>query len=213
MIVFSRLLAVVSLVLVSGCTGLTGPRADFTIYALNPAINQHPDAPVDWQLLVEAPHASDLLDSLRIVVAPDGNERQVYKGARWTERAPSLLQGIWVRAFETDGRLPGVARAGSGVRADLILASDLVNFHASDADTEPRVEVEVHMRLIDPRTRRILARRMLRDEQPMVNSSVDAAVAAFDAALTRVNPEIINWVLFEGVRAMRPDNERARRDP
>ncbi len=212
MSVSSRLLAVVVLAFLSGCTGLTGPRADFTIYALNPAISPHPGASVDWQLLVEAPHTSDLLDSLRIVVAPDGNERQVYKGARWVERAPGLLQGIWVRAFETDGRLPGVARAGSGVRADLILATDLVEFQAGHTGSSPRVEVAVHARLIDPRSRRILARRVLSSEQPMAGAGVDAAVAAFEIALAQINPVLIDWTLTEGERAMRANRDASRRE-
>ena len=199
------ILAVALLTLLAGCTGLTGPRADFSIYALNPPVSRSAaDAPVHWQLLVEVPHASDLHDSARIVVAPHGNERQVYKGARWVERVPSLLQGIWVRAFEADGRLPGVARAGSGVRADLILSTDLVDFQATHVQTAPRIEVEVHARLIDPRSRRIVARRVLRTEQPAADASVAAAVDAFDAALAQINPILIDWTLTEGERAMRP---------
>lgn len=205
-----RLLLLI-VVLLAGCAGLTGPRSDFTIYALNPPLSHSEATALDWQLVIETPQASDLLDSLRIVVAPDGNERQVYRGARWVERAPELLQSNWLRALEADGRLPGVARAGSGVRADLFLASDLIAFQASDTVHSPRVEIEVNLRLIDPRTRRILARTRLRAQEPAESAEVGAAVRAFDVAIGRLNTELIDWVLTQGEQAMqsrRDDRDR-----
>ena len=190
------------LALLAGCGSLTGPRDDFSIYVLEPPVQRHGGAPVDWQLLVEQPHTSDLLDGFRIVVAPNGNERQVYKGARWVERTPSMLQGIWVRAFESDGRVPGASRAGTGVRADLLLATDLTAFHAVERDGAAKVHVEVHARLVEPRDRRIRARDIFRAEVDAAGTSVPAVVEAFEAALVEINPALIDWTVREGAHAL-----------
>jgi cholesterol transport system auxiliary component len=188
------------LLALAGCAGLTGPREDFTVYALDPPA-QRGDGPVlDWQLLIDQPHTSDLLGGFRVVVAPGGAERQVYKGARWSERAPSLVQGVWVRAFEADGRLPGAARAGTGVRADLLLATDLTDFQARYRDGVPVVEVEVHARLVDPRDRRIVAREVFRAEAPADGVEVAAVVAGFQSALAQATTELVGWTLVEGDR-------------
>jgi cholesterol transport system auxiliary component len=190
------------IVLLSGCSAITGPRDDFSIYVLEPPIERGAGVPVDWQLLVEQPHMSDLLDGFRIVVAPNGNERQVYKGARWVERTPSMLQGIWVRAFEADGRVPGASRAGTGVRADLLLATDVTAFHAVEQAGSATVEVSVHARLVEPRERRIRAREVFHARVEATGTSVPAVVAAFEAALGEVNPALVEWTVREGERAL-----------
>lgn len=196
------ILSVVALAALSGCGVLTGPREDFAIYSLAPPIARSQDTPVDWQLLLEEPHVSDLLDGFRIIVAPTPSERQVFKGARWVERTPSMLQGIWLRAFEADGRLPGAARSGTGVRADLMLSTDVTDFQASQRVDGMIVEVEVHARLVDPRDRRIRAREIFRAEVPATGNDAAAVVPAFEAALAEINPGIVAWTLREGDRAM-----------
>jgi cholesterol transport system auxiliary component len=191
-----------ALALLAGCGVLSGPREDFSIYALDPQATRSEGSAVDWQLLIEEPHVSDLLDSFRIVVAPGGSERQVFKGARWIERTPSLLQGIWLRTFEADGRLPGVARSGTGVRADLMLATDVTDFQATQLDGGMTVEVEVHARLVDPRDRRIRSREVFRADVPASGNDAAAVVAGFESALAQINPAIVAWTLREGERVM-----------
>lgn len=191
-----------ALALLAGCAGLTGPRKDFTLYALDPPMAPGQGTPRDWQLLVEEPHVGELLDGFRIVVAPGGNELQVYQGARWTERTPAMLQGLWIRAFEADGRLPGAARAGTGVRADLILASDLTRFQASYRDGLPTVAIELHARLVDPRDRRIRGRRVFRAEAAAADNGISAVVAAFESVVATLNPELVGWVLGAGDAAL-----------
>lgn len=186
----------------AACSGLTGPRESFTIYALSPATPASQGTPVTWQLLIEPPRASDLVAGQRIIVAPDDNERRVYKGARWSERTPELLQSLWLRAFEADGRLPGVARSGSGVRADLLLASDLTRFQASYVDGQPQAEVELHVRLIDPRQRRIGARRVFRATTPAASPAIADVVAAFDQVMAQINPALVDWAIGEGSQAL-----------
>lgn len=202
-----RLVAAVASLALAGCGALTGPREDFAIFAPDPPMSRGTGAAVDWQLLVEEPHVSELLDGVRIVVAPTGNERQVFKGARWIERTPSMLQGIWLRAFEADGRLPGAARSGTGVRADLILATDVASFQASQRAGGMVVEAEVHARLVDPRDRRIRARKVFRAEIPASGNEVAAIVAGFESVLADINPALVDWTLREGEQAM-----MARRD-
>lgn len=190
------------LLALAACGSLTGPREDFTIYTLSPAVAPAEGPRLDWQLVVEAPQASELLAGARIVVAPDARQRQVYAGARWSARTPELVQDAWLRAFERDGRLPGVARAGSGVRADLILAADLVAFEARYRDGAPVVEVALQVRLVDPRRRRIVAQRGLRSEHAPDGSDIGPVVAAFERALGEVTQDLVAWVVQEGPTAL-----------
>lgn len=201
-----RLAVLACALLVAACASLTGPRKDFTLYALDPPMARGDGSPRDWQLLVEEPHTTELLDGFRLVVAPGGNELQVYEGARWTERTPAMLQGLWIRALEADGRLPGAARAGTGVRADLILASDLTRFQASYRGGLPTVELELHARLVDPRDRRIRGRRVFRADVAATGTGIAEVVAAFEAAVAQVGPALVEWVLRAGDEALAARN-------
>ncbi len=193
------LLALMMPLALAACGSLTGPRENFTVYTLNPAIAAHSNATTaDWQLLIDTPKANDLLDGQRIVVAPDGNQRQVYRGARWAERVPVMLQSIWLRGFESDGRLPGVGRGGSGLRADLILASDLTDFQARYVDGLPVVEIEFHARLIDPRDRRIRTSRRFSASRPAASAEIAQVVAVFEQVLAGMTAELIAWTIEYG---------------
>ena len=193
-----RWLPVFALLCLTACGSLTGPREDFTVFTLDPVIAANPGQPLDWQLLIDTPRASDLLDGQRIVVAPDGNQRQVYKGARWAERLPVLIQSTWLRGFTADGRLPGVGRNGSGLRADLILASDLTDFQARYVDGRPVVEIGIHARLIDPRDRRIRATRSFTASHPATGTDIGEVVPVFEQALAEITGALIAWTIDQG---------------
>ncbi len=194
-----RLLVLGMPLMLAACGSLTGPRENFTVYTLNPAIAaQATTATADWQLLIDTPKANDLLDGQRIVVAPDGNQRQVYRGARWAERVPVMLQSVWLRGFESDGRVPGVGRNGSGLRADLILASDLTDFQARYVDGQPVVEIEIHARLIDPRDRRIRASQRFSASRPVSSADIAEVVQVFEQALAGITSELIAWTIEHG---------------
>ena len=79
--------------MLAGC-GILPKKEPLSIYA--PEARVQPDAAwpsVRWQLQVPRPHASELLDSPRIVVRPADGELQVYHGAIWAAARPGPRAG------------------------------------------------------------------------------------------------------------------------
>lgn len=190
-------------VVLAACSAITGPRTQFTVYTLNPPASttasvQRP--PTDWHLAIDEPHALGLLDSDRLVVAPDANQRLAFAGVRWNERAPMLLQDIWLRAFESDGRFGGVIRSNSGARAALVLATDLVAFQIEQRGGQSEAVIAVHARLIDPRSRRNLAHAPFQARVPTDDALARSAVAALEAAVAEVTAQLVAWTANEGER-------------
>src|ERR1043166_7445800 len=68
-----------------------------------------------------------------------------YAHAQWTDRAPLLLQGLLVEAFEKSQRIAAVGRESAGIRSDYILQSELHDFEAYYAvpDTPPKIRVSL----------------------------------------------------------------------
>src|SRR5690606_36734295 len=95
-----HLLALGCCALLGACSALTGPRSEYVVFTLNPApasetvssetASTEPTE-ADWVLAIDEPHALGLLDTDRLVVAPDANERLAFAGVRWNERTPVLL--------------------------------------------------------------------------------------------------------------------------
>ena len=91
-------------VLLAGCGSIGGPKTEVRVYSPATAVTADPAWPqADWSLSVGVQAANAMLDSPRIAVRPSPNVVQTYKGARWADNAPDLLQTAVVEAFEDSG--------------------------------------------------------------------------------------------------------------
>jgi cholesterol transport system auxiliary component len=195
-----RVLPVLALPLVIGaCSSLLNvQRTPFTIYSPQYTAERSAGAPVDWQLVVETPLASDTLATARILVMPSPGVIEVFPGARWSDTTPSLLRDLTVRAFEASGRIVGVGSAVTGLRADYSLAIDLHDFQVEIVDGAPRAAVRFQARLLDYTTNRVLAARTFSAEEPASGTDAGGAFAAFQLALGRSVAELVDWTLASG---------------
>jgi cholesterol transport system auxiliary component len=183
----------------AGC-GIVPKKEPLSLYAPEAHVQADASWPsVRWQLQIPRPHASELLDSPRIVVRPADGELQVYHGAVWAEPPPDLLQDAVLRAFEDSGRIAGVARRGSGIAGDYELVLDLRRFDSDYAGgTTPSADIELVAKLIANRTNIVVATRTLRQKVPARTTAVGDVSRAFEGALTATIQELVGWTLVEG---------------
>lgn len=196
-----RLPALALALLAVACSPLPAKHSATRIFSPEPRIEADAAWPrVTWQLAVVRPAAPQLLDSNRIAVRPLPGELQVYKGAVWSDTAPSLVQNAIVRGFEDSGRIVAVGRPGTGLRADYSLSLDLRHFetvYPADGGA-PQVQVEIRARLLDAANSQVLASRGFSAAVPLHDTAVDAAARAFEPALAQVVREIVGWTLVAG---------------
>lgn len=174
-------------------------RTPFTIYSpkLSAPAATAPASVVDWQLAVETPLASDAVDTARIVVMPSPGVIEVYPGARWSDSAPALLRNLIVQGFEDSHRIVGVGSAASGLRADYALAIEVRDFQL-EMDGGTHAAIRLQVRLLDYTTSRVLAARAFEATSPAASTDAAAAFGAFQEALNRIVPELVEWTLHEG---------------
>jgi cholesterol transport system auxiliary component len=196
-----RALAIVGLLALAGCSILGSEQRDpVTIYAPQPQVASDPSWPtVAWQLSVGKPTAPRVVDSPRIAVRPAPGELQVYKGASWSQPSTDLVEAIVLRAFEDSGRIPAVARDGSGIRADYKLVMDLRRFESDYAGAAvPSATIELTAKLMHASDQRIVASRTFLQVQPSSGTEVAQVTSAFDQALGKLGAEVVGWVLVTG---------------
>ncbi len=197
-----RLGAVLALaLLVPGCGGNLlglpeGPAPD--IYTLTPKSTFDNDLPkVKWQLVVDQPTAARGLDTDRIALHPEPTEIKYYAGARWTDRAPDMVQTLMLESFENTGKIVAVGRQTIGLRSDFNLVSDLREFQAeyTKGNDIPSVRVRINVKIVKQPRQQIIASNNFERVVEAKGPSVNDVVLAFDDALGKVLRRVVEWTL------------------
>lgn len=185
----------------AGCALLGGgDREPSTIYAPDPRVTLDASAPsVRWQLALVSPQAARVVDTSRIAVRPTPGELQVYRGASWAKPPPDMLLDALLRALEDSGRIPAVARQGSGIAADYKLIMDVRRFEADYAgNAVPSAAIEFNAKLIHGRDQTIVASRTFAHAEPATGTDVGLVADAFSRGMERLTGELAHWVLITG---------------
>jgi cholesterol transport system auxiliary component len=191
------------LVALGGCSILGDGRSDrerATIFAPDPRVQADPAWPAaDWQLSLAPPSAARMIDSFRIAVRPTPDELQVYRGASWAKTPTDMVQDTVLRALEDSGKLPAVARQGTGFAADYRLALDVRRFEADYAGrATPAATIEVNAKLVHSVDQGIVASRTFLYAEPAAGTDVAQVVDAFSRALGALGRELSGWILVTG---------------
>ncbi len=200
----SRLLALLALVVwLPACSIGGATREAATLYSPDVRVQASPDWPlVSWQLMVLKPVASRMVDSPRISVRPVPGELQVYRGASWAQPATDLVEATVLRALEDSGRIPAVARSGTGIRADYKLVMDLRRFESDYAGgAAPAATIELAAKLMDSHDQRVVAARTFSQVRPADGTDIGRVVAAFEQALQALATDLVEWTLRNGEAA------------
>jgi cholesterol transport system auxiliary component len=198
-------LLAVAAMLLAGCSILGGSREPVTIYAPEPQVAPDPAWPqADWQLSINKPTASRMVDSVRIAVRPVPGEIQVYKGAAWAKTPDEQLQDALLRVLEDSGRIAAVARPGSGIVADYRLELDLRRYEADYAgNAVPAATIEVSAKLLHAGDREVVAARTFLQAVPAAGTDTALVARAFGRALGAIANDIAGWTLLSGVAHQR----------
>ena len=184
--------------LLVACAGMPpGSGAPPDLYTLTPKSTYSADLPtVTWQLAIEVPVAAESLNNSRIALRHDPLSLLYYKGARWTERAPVMVQTLLIESFENSGKIVAVARKATDIRADYVLKTDLREFQAEyDAGGAPVAHVRLNAKLVVMPKRAIIASKTFESSVQAAGSNVSQVIAAFDLALGRTLKQIVEWGL------------------
>jgi len=198
----SRIAAVVLMsAMITACGGvsLLGPAGPPpNVYDLSPKSTFDEGLPTaDWQLVVEEPVASRALDTDRITVKEDPLSIGYLSGARWSDRAPRMIQTRLVESFENSDYIVAVGRQTIGLRGDYNLMSELREFQAEffDGPDGPTVLVRMNFKIIEMPSANIIASTTFSRRETMANTNVESVINAFDEALGGVMKRAVQWTL------------------
>jgi len=197
--VLLRALALAMTVLLAGCGSLIpggGPPPQ--LYRLTPKSTFPDQLPtVHSQLVIDEPLASGGLDTTRIALRPNQTEMQYYAGARWTARAPSMIQTLLVESFENSGHIVAVGRQVIGLRSDYNLLTELREFQADyyRGGATPDVWVRINAKIVRQPRQNIIASKSFERTVQAKGTDLPSVIEAFDESLGKVLKRIVDWSL------------------
>lgn len=204
-------LALPLLFVLGGCSILGGKQKEpTTLYAPDPRVQVDPSWPsVDWQLSISNPEAARMVDSLRIAVRPSPEEVQVYKGASWAKMPSDMVEDAVLRALEDSGKIPSVARQGSGIAADYKLVMDIRRFESDySSGAMPNAVIELNVKLLHTVGPDVVASRTFVQTVPANSTAVADVVDAFNRGLGQVAHDVAGWTLVSGDQHQRMGHKK-----
>ena len=195
-----RIAIAVLLAALAGCSSLLGRKDTPTIFAPQIAATADPAWPTaTWPLGTVRPTSARILDGTRIAVSPVPGELQVYKSAMWARTPPEMLEETVLRMLEDSGKIPAVARQGSGIGAEYRLVMDIRHFEADYAGGgTPSAVIEVNAKLLHVSDQSVAGSRTFRQVQPAAGIEVGRVAEAFGQALGTISREVAGWTLATG---------------
>lgn len=184
----------------AGCGGLvelpgSGPAP--RIFDLS-VTDKTPLAVVDggWRLFVDEPDAPRALDTDKVVLRMSGVELQYYKGARWSDRAPKLLQAMLVEALDASGAPELVSGDAAIARSRYVLKGNVRSFEAQyDNGGAPRVVVRLKLMLSDQLSGKLISVRSFESSTSAQADRLSDIVGAMNASANAVVAEATPWII------------------
>ncbi len=202
-LLLGRLAVLLPMTALPACTSLIpGTGQPPQLYVLTRKSTFPPDLPtVGQQLLVDVPWAPAQIDTTRVALTRSPTTLDYFANAAWGDRAPLMIQALFIESFEATRKIVGVSRDEAGLRADYILMSELRHFEAvyppssGPEDPPPTVFAQVLVRLVRMPDRVIIGETVAERREPAARNGMEVIVEAFDDALGGVMKDIVTWAV------------------
>lgn len=196
-----RYLALATVLSLSSACSILPQAEPADVYRLPSAQNTRSVAhSAAWSLRINKPIASDALNSPRIAVVPQGNLISSYKGARWSDPAPTLLRNRMLDAFQRDGRVQRLSADDSNLQGDYEIAGELQAFQSEYSADGLAVVIRYDARLVQGRSQRILASQRFEVRQPLSDKQVAAVVSGFGSASDQLMKQLVDWTVNQAAQ-------------
>jgi cholesterol transport system auxiliary component len=183
---------------VTGCASLLGLGPAPHLYRVTPENTYPANLPhSSGQLLVDVPLAPAGLDTGRIALSRSAVSIDYFADSEWIDRVPLMVQTALLDSFENSRAITAIDRESVGLRADLILKTDIRHFEAlyGSSNGPPEVWVAISARLVNPSGRDVVAHASFERREQAKSKDIAQVVVAFDEALGGVMEDIVLWTV------------------
>jgi cholesterol transport system auxiliary component len=193
--------ALVSLLLLTGCTSLSAPHATSeNIYVLEV---QRATKPAQVQrnlvLAISEPQTRPGFDTPQIAYVQQPHELGYFVTSRWADTPARMLQPLLVQAMEQTGSYLAVVQVPGAVPADIRLDTELIRLQHDFVTRPSRAQLTLRAQLVDVRGQRILAVKQFDEFENAASDNAYGGVTAANRALQRVLDQLADFCVNASV--------------
>ena len=145
-------------------------------------------------LSVAEPDTLRSLNTSRISEFSNGQIQRYYAGARWADRAPTLVQQSMMQTLQSTDLFSQVVNEENDLTADYLIHSNLRAFQIEDSEAGEKAHVILHVTLVSQLDRQVLGSTLLAEQVPVAGSSMQDATAALGEAMDNINTALSEWI-------------------
>ncbi|MEQ6250362.1 ABC-type transport auxiliary lipoprotein family protein [Sulfitobacter sp. HNIBRBA3233] len=179
-----------------GCSALSSlneAARPLDTYDLSPAAGSSAGRRSGQTLVVALPNAPASVATDRIMVKPSAAAVTYLPEARWSDELPALVQSLLVRSIAGTGRMGYVGPAQAGPVPDLALLSRIDAFQVEITGETVTAKIDISLSLLRDRDQSVIKTAAFQDEAVATDDSPAAIVAAFQAMLDTLLPQMATW--------------------
>ncbi|MCK7460040.1 ABC-type transport auxiliary lipoprotein family protein [Idiomarina aminovorans] len=145
-------------------------------------------------LSVVEPNTLRSLNTSRISEFSNGQIQRYYAGARWADRAPTLVQQSMIQTLQSTDLFSQVVNKEMNLSADYIIHSNLRAFQIENSESGETAHVILHVTLVNQSDQEVLGSTRLTEQASVTGSSMPDATAALGKAMDNINTALSEWV-------------------
>lgn len=192
--------------LVGGCSALQpAPVESPRLHVLDakPAVATAAQAR-DLVAEVSSPTAWPGFDTPQMAYVQKPFALEYYASNRWADAPARMLGPLLARALEQTGAFRAVVQPPTAVAVDVRIVSELARLQQNFASRPSRVELVLHVQIVDVRGKRVLATRTFEATEDATSDDAYGGVAAANRALERVLAQAAAFCVSESARLHGP---------
>ncbi len=190
------LLAIIMMILASGCSSKTAKTIDvYTLTYQGHSTKNISTPKTDKVLKITLPQSSKEIQKNKILYANTPQQREAYAYSRWSDTPNQMIEQFLVSHLNHSGLFKAVIPNMSQVKPEWILESNIEDFYQNFDDKKKAFSiVNIQFFLINKKDKKLIARYHISVKVP--SSSLDArgGVQAFNLALEKVAKELQMWL-------------------
>ncbi|MDO5756810.1 MAG: ABC-type transport auxiliary lipoprotein family protein [Rhodobacterales bacterium] len=191
---FAMLGAMASL---GGCSALSSLNAAATplnTYDLAPAPGSTAGRRSGRTVLVAQPDAPAGINTDRIMIRQGASFISYLPNARWADDLPNVMQSLLIRSIAGTGRMGYVGVSEGGPVPDYALLTRIDSFEVTVAGAAVIAQVDISLTMLRDSDQTALKTRNFRNQVGAGSDQPQVIVAAFQAILNALLPEMADWV-------------------
>jgi cholesterol transport system auxiliary component len=183
------------IVLLTGCSAIRPSTHEYTILPSYTSMSEVANNSIKATLKLSSTRSIASLSSTQFYYLKEASHIDAYLYSKWSDTPSSMIDRCVYSSLQNEHLFESLIPSTSNATADLILESDLNAFyHRFHNDASSEGLIDITYRLIDPKTKKIIASKRFILTEPSPSADAKGGVIALNNATQALSRQCLSWL-------------------